>query len=99
MNDINELIQEIDQVNDYLKDMYQDIEDTIFLGQDQEDEVHLEIKGNFEIKSIKWDEKHFKGKQVELSRKIFEAYNQASEAVKHDRQAVVYNVINEKMRF
>ena len=98
MNELNDVVKEINQMNDYLNDVYQDIESSIYLGQDKEDLVQVEMKGSFEIKSIKWNEERLNNQSEVLKEKIKEAANDALSKIKFERQSIVLNVINEKMR-
>lgn len=97
MENFTELLDEIDEVNDYLCGIYHDLEETVFFGQDKEEKVHVEIKGNFEVSSIKWNEEDFVGQDELLRKKIIEACNDASLSIKQYRQSIITGVIDDKM--
>lgn len=84
---------EIIKVDKMIKDRYQEIDETIYLGKDKDENVLVKVYGTFEVLSIEWfntieDEKL-------KNQKIVEALNNVFNRIKHERSATIKEIVLE----
>ena len=93
IKELEDVIVELTEMDVFIKERYQEIDETIFIGTDKDEEIIAKVSGNFEVKSIE-----YLNKQEINPQKVIDAINNAIDKIKNIRNNVVKEVILENTR-
>lgn len=93
IKELKDVIVELTEMDVFIKERYQEIDETIFIGTDKDEEIIVKVSGNFEVKSIE-----YLNKQEINPQKVIDAINNAINKIKNIRNNVVKEVILENTR-
>ena len=93
IKELEDVIVELTEMDVFIKERYQEIDETIFIGTDKDEEIIAKVSGNFEVKSIE-----YLNKQEINPQKMIDAINNAIDKIKNIRNNVVKEVILENTR-
>ena len=93
IKELKDVIVELTEMDVFIKERYQEIDETIFIGTDKDEEIIAKVSGNFEVKSIEYLDK-----QEINPQKVIDAINNAIDKIKNIRNNVVKEVILENTR-
>ena len=93
IKELKDVIVELTEMDVFIKERYQEIDETIFIGTDKDEEIIAKVSGNFEVKSIE-----YLNKQKINPQKVIDAINNAIDKIKNIRNNVVKEVILENTR-
>lgn len=93
IKELKDVIVELTEMDVFIKERYQEIDETIFIGTDKDEEIIAKVSGNFEVKSIE-----YLNKQEINPQKVIDAINNAIDKIKNIRNNVVKEVILENTR-
>ena len=93
IKELEDVIVELTEMDVFIKERYQEIDETIFIGTDKDEEIIAKVSGNFEVKSIE-----YLNKQEINPQKVIDAINDAIDKIKNIRNNVVKEVILENTR-
>ena len=93
IKELEDVLVELTEMDVFIKERYQEIDETIFIGTDKDEEIIAKVSGNFEVKSIE-----YLNKQEINPQKVIDAINNAIDKIKNIRNNVVKEVILENTR-
>lgn len=93
IKELEDVIVELTEMDVFIKERYQEIDETVFIGTDKDEEIIAKVSGNFEVKSIE-----YLNKQEINPQKVIDAINNAIDKIKNIRNNVVKEVILENTR-
>ena len=70
IKELKDVIVELTEMDVFIKERYQEIDETIFIGTDKDEEIIAKVSGNFEVKSIE-----YLNKQEINPQKVIDAIN------------------------
>lgn len=86
--DYDELIEEIQELDERLREVYAEIDDTIFKGESRDGLVRIDLKGSFEVRRITVSDT-MNYTDEELLEDLKEAFNNALMMVKTERNTAI----------
>ena len=93
IKELEDVLVELTEMDVFIKERYQEIDETIFIGTDKDEEIIAKVSGNFEVKSIE-----YLNKQEINPQKVIDAINNAIDKITNIRNNVVKEVILENTR-
>lgn len=94
IKELEDVIVEISEMDQIIKERYKEIEETIFIGNDDKEELFVKVMGNFEVMSIE----SMKNINTDNTQELINAINNAIEKIKIARNNVIKEVLLEKTR-
>lgn len=87
------MIVELSEIDEVIKQRYQEIDETIFIGNDESEEIIVKMTGSFELENIE-----ILNKEDIDYQKLIKVINNVINKIKSSRNNVIKEIILEKTR-
>lgn len=91
MEEFTEIIEEIKELDNRLKEIYQEIDETIYKGESKDRLVKIDLRGSFVVDRVMILENDYT--QEELGNSIKEAFNSALKGIKRERNDAIMQLL------